>query len=326
MKRSAIPDRTKKNTIFQEAIRRLYTTSLSVDGEVRKGIMADFSNMLRLSGYSQKFREDTLNGVISRWKQIITEVNEKKRQLHRSTKEIKRQKLLKGSVDNCTWFLKVEITTTMSVPITPASSLRNKLQEKLMDIRGPSGGKTAVVEESGRVISKSFPVPRQPKGCQYTTKCNVRDDTNCQTMGIVYSVLCKDCPEVPKIAAPDGGSRTNGIPDGIGDVPNVPNVPNRYVGTSGHSLHYRSMEHIKDIKGRGDKTSNSMKAHNKKYHQDSVNKYDRFEVGVMSSHANLMERLLTESYKIQTGGDLMNGKQEWGSSKWIHLNWSKTYT
>ena len=80
------------------------------------------------------------------------------------------------------------------------------------------------MEESGRVISKSFPVPRQPKGCQYTTKCNVRSDTNCQTMGVVYSVMCKDCPDVP-----DGQSRAAGIPDGNGIVPNVPNnVPNRY--------------------------------------------------------------------------------------------------
>ena len=136
-------------------------------------------------------------------------------------------------------------------------------------------------------------------------KCRVKEDTNCQTMGIVYEVKCKDCPNV--------------VGDGV-------EVPNKYIGTSGFSLHYRSTEHMKDIKSTSDKTSNSMRAHNKKHHKPSANNYNRFEFGVISTHTNLMERLLTESHAIQTGGALMNGKNEWGASKWIHLDWTRQYT
>ena len=127
LKRSAIPDRTKRQTIFQEGIRRCYTTSPTVGDEVRNKIMADYSNMLRLSGYSEKFRVDTVEGVLSRWEVILKEVHEKKRVLHRSTSQIIQHKLQRGTVNNSTWFLKGENTTTMSVPITPASKLRNNL-------------------------------------------------------------------------------------------------------------------------------------------------------------------------------------------------------
>ena len=151
--------------------------------------MADYSNMLRLSGYSEKFRADTVEGVLSRWEVILKEVQEKKRVLHRSTDQILQHKSLKGTVNNSTWFLKGENTTTMSVPITPSSTLRNRLQDKLSDVRGPDGGRLIVVEESGMVVTRTFPVPGQPKGCQYKDKCNVKDDTNCQKMGVIYSIL-----------------------------------------------------------------------------------------------------------------------------------------
>ena len=266
--------------------------------------MTDYANMLRWSGYSEKFRRDTVKGIMDRWETVVSDVNENKRSLHRSTEDITIQKEQRGTSNNSTWFLKRDITTTMTVPITPSSSLRNKIQQRLANVRGPDGGRTVIMEESGKVITRSVPRPGQPKGCHYVKKCGVRSDTNCQTMGVIYEVKCKDCP--------------NPVNDG--------DVPNKYIGTSAFSLHYRSSLHMKDIKGAGEKTSNSMLSHNKKYHKTSVNNHDRFEFAIISTHTNLMERLLTESHTIQTSGLLMNGKNEWGASKWIHLDWTKTNT
>ena len=95
---------------------------------------------------------------------------------------------------------------------------------------------------------------------------------------------------------------------------------------TGHSIHHRSLRHIADINGGTDKTSNSMWKHNNKYHPDDPKNHERFEWTKVSTHRTNMSRLLTESYLIQSRNDLMNSKLEYGASKWINMDWSKTKT
>ena len=84
MKRSAIGESTKRTSIFQEGIRRLTNTSLKVPKETIVNIMAEYSNMLRLSGYSEQFRYNTENGVMTRWNTVLDDVSKGNRVLHKT--------------------------------------------------------------------------------------------------------------------------------------------------------------------------------------------------------------------------------------------------
>ena len=297
LKRSAIPDSTKRTTLFQEAIRRLSNTSPNLQPGVRNEILSEFMNMLRVSGYSERFRSDLLNGVLKRWEQVMSEVKNGTRMLHRSQELIRSKKLLKSGRTASTWFLKNETTATVSVPITPSSNLKSTLQNVLNKIRGPDGGRTKVLEESGIVISRMAP-PTQPLGCQYKTKCLANDDTNCQTAGVIYRAKCTECPDT---------------------------VPNVYIGTSGQSVHARSLSHAQSVKYKAQ--NNSLYKHNLTNHPETHLKYDRFKFERVSTHQNLMERLLTEAYSISNNKDpLMNSKTEYGAAKWVSMESKRTYT
>ena len=226
--------------------------------------------MLRISGYSERFRSELLNGVLKRWDQVVSDVKNGTRVLHRSQELIRSQKSVRTGRTASTWFLKNETTSTVSVPITPSSHLRSQIQTILNGVRGPDGGRTKVLEESGTVIARMAP-PTQPLGCQYRTKCLAQDDTNCQVSGIIYKAKCTDCPDT---------------------------VPNVYIGTSGQSVHARSLSHAQSIKYKS--SANSLYKHNLANHPDTHLKYDRFKFERVSTHQGLMERLLTEAYSIHS--------------------------
>ena len=115
LKRSAISDRCKRVTLFQEGIRRLQNTSLNVPQSTIRDIMSEYSNTLRISGYSERFRSNTINGVMERWKTVTKEVEDGKRVLHRSQEQIQEQKSRKDGRTPATWFLKGEFSTTLSL-------------------------------------------------------------------------------------------------------------------------------------------------------------------------------------------------------------------
>ena len=71
MKTSAISSSIKRSTLFQEGIRRLSNTSIDLAPDVYTRIMTEYSNSLRISGYSEKYRKDILNGIMKRWSEVL---------------------------------------------------------------------------------------------------------------------------------------------------------------------------------------------------------------------------------------------------------------
>lgn len=95
MRNSAISNSIKRSTIFQEGIRRLSNTSIDLDPKVTTDIMTEFSNALRISGYTEKYRKDILEGIMKRWKDVLEMVRKGERVLHRSQEAIRYQKSIK---------------------------------------------------------------------------------------------------------------------------------------------------------------------------------------------------------------------------------------
>ena len=299
LKRSAIPESTKRTTNFQEGMRRLTRTSLEVDWSTKQKDLSDYSLMLKLSGYSSNYRKNTLAGILKRWDSVLTEINTGKRQFHRNREQIALQKLAKGGNNSSNWFLKGTVTTTLAVPITVNSELKSNIQKRLSSTKGPDGGSTMVLEQAG--LKLPFTVPRPPSvtGCLHQDKCLVDDSKRCGGARIVYKAICNDCPETD-------GTRP------------------QYIGTTGHSLHARSLAHHKDVKAK--KLANSLAKHNSKFHPETSISAQRYKFHQMSAHPKNLERLLTEAYWIHNSSNIMNSKAEYGMGKWIGVDFSSQAT
>ena len=112
---------------------------------------------------------------------------------------------------------------------------------------GAEGGKTKLVEMGGKPItaglSKSVNF-RGQQGCVFSPKCNIDPEKDCRISRLVYEVECIQCTEDP-------------------------NTTKRslYLGTSGHLLHKRQMEHIGDLRRQQD--SNALQKHQQQMHPNT---------------------------------------------------------
>ena len=249
--------------------------------------------MLKLSGYSENYRRNTVNGVMMRFDTVLAEVSEGKRKFQRTRQTIETQKSARGGNNSGNWFLKGLITSTLSVPISEDSKLKSNIQTALKSVRGPDGGSTMILEQAGKKIVHTVPQPSFSTGCYHQDKCLVAPDKKCGGNRLVYKALCKDCPE-------SSGSKP------------------QYIGTTGYTLHSRSGSHLKEILS--SKAANSLHKHNKKLKPESMKETQRFEFHPVSSHPKSTERLLTEAYLIQNISNTMNSKKEYGHGKWISVN------
>ena len=64
MARSALPDRVKRSTMSNEALRRLLCCSSNLEDDKKVKVMEDFARMLRRSGYSEKFRFEVISDAL----------------------------------------------------------------------------------------------------------------------------------------------------------------------------------------------------------------------------------------------------------------------
>ena len=255
--------------------------------------------MLKLSGYSQNYRKNTLTGILKRWDTVKNEIESGNRQFHRNREQIALQKASRGGNNAANWFLKGTVTTTLSVPITANSALKNNIQKTLSSTKGPDGGSTMVLEQAGLRLPLAVPCPPCSTGCQHQDKCLVDSTKRCGGSRVVYKAISEDCPE------------THGTKP-------------QYIGTTGHSLHSRSLTHLKDVKAK--KLANSLAKHNKKFHQDTDNSAERFKFHQVSSHPKNLERYLTEAYWIHNSQNIFNSKSEYGMGKWISVDFSSQAT
>ena len=97
LKKSAVAGKVKNTTLFQEAIRRLQHISPDCPWEESARHLSEFSNAMRISGYSSKERLQTIQGAVSRHREMMRQVEEGKiTSINRSRQEISERKLEKG--------------------------------------------------------------------------------------------------------------------------------------------------------------------------------------------------------------------------------------
>ena len=83
MERSAMPTQIKRNSLVQEGIRRLRNTKRELLWSVKSEILSEYSFSLMLSGYSEKFRLDTIQAAVKGYERQCQEADSGGTPLHR---------------------------------------------------------------------------------------------------------------------------------------------------------------------------------------------------------------------------------------------------
>ena len=149
MYRSAVSIRTKRDTLFQEGLRRLRHMDDSCTDEEVNYVMAEFCHSMMVSGYSAGTRWDIVKGVMERMDVINEEIRAGTRIRFRNRSEIDEMRSNDLNNHRNTWYLRGGATSVLFVPATPGSQLCKRVKEEIGNLRGPDGGLTKVVEAGG---------------------------------------------------------------------------------------------------------------------------------------------------------------------------------
>ena len=124
--------------------------------------------------------------------------------------------------------------------------------------------------------------PYRAKGCQFDSKCCIKDRGNCWTSRCIYKLECCVCGAV-------------------------------YTGTTGASIHKRSLEHMAAVR-RGDH-SNSMAKHMVTEHPEEDRTSDKlFVASVVDRDEKNLCRYIKAGLFIEEGvsNTQLNQRGEWG--------------
>ena len=336
LQRSALGGSTKRNTLFQEALRRLRNCHPDLGWHCKAKHLSEFSNTMRISGYSENYRFDILKGAVKRHREMLDLAQKGEITLYRNREEIMVTKKEKGGSSPNTWYLKGNKTTTLTVAATPGGVLKQQMTHALKGVLAPDKGETMVVERGGKPLLSGLKKkdPFSKEGCKYDDrKCIVDNKVDCTSTGTCYAITCDMCGEE------ELGQPTDTLPFG----PHPPSPPGsrqarwaagrrrsrpiaQYTGQSGRSLHSRGIEHRRDVRRR-DKSSPLVK-HILTAHKDGPE--PTFTMKTLTHHKTNLQRLISEGLQIERERKenekaVLNSKAEMGHSKLVRLNPTVTW-
>ena len=215
MNRSAMSSNVKRNTLFQEGLKRVAYTrgggmiynkpgkeGLDIqDVELRFSDMAieklnEFCNMMRVSGYDEAYRKDIIMGVHKRVLEMEILIHKGQKERYRNREQINYcHKISKGRYVD-TWFLKGgNHTSVLNIQPTPGGKLAKMLRDGIGYHKAPDGGTTKIVEVGGEPISKGLfkADPFKGKGCPFPAKCAVNEKGGCNRQRVIYELKCLLC-------------------------------------------------------------------------------------------------------------------------------------
>ena len=289
LQRSAISDNVKRETLFQEGLRRLRNCDTLTDTETIRQVLGEYSNCMRMSGYGPRIRRDILKGTLDRSKTNEEEIRQGLRKRFRNRAEIETGKQNATGKYKTTWFLKGEITSVMMVQPTQHGSLSKAVRDAIHGKRAPDGGLTKVVEMGGVNIMAGLnkPDPFRSSLCPFEDECWCSKETDCWKTRTIYRITCCLC-----------GSQ--------------------YTGTSGHTLHKRIFEHMNAVRRKD--TKNAISKHFISQHQyvnTTTSEEQLFKATILSRKDSNLERYISEGVWIeeavkQAEVEQLNSRGEWG--------------
>ena len=105
-------------------------------------------------------------------------------------------KVDKGGNYSSTWFLKGEITSTVTCTATPGSELQKLIKTGISEEKQADGGKTLVLEDGGLPATLGLKVrdPFRIPGCTFKDpSCIVYESIDCSRQDSVHIITCNGC-------------------------------------------------------------------------------------------------------------------------------------
>ena len=302
----------KRSTLTQELIRRLLNCSKSLPCATRKKHLNNYMQLLKNSGYSEKFRLELLRSGLQGYNKILEAERDGVRPVHRP----------KGWKESARWLEKKRKKNNwlgsfwkscIFVPPTPGSELKKRMQDKEEELR--AGGREKypikIIETAGRTLEQTLVNTDPFSGNQCTDeKCEVKKNPenkiSCRRNCICYRVTCILCLQAGRPA----------------DVSNYLKSP-CYYGQSAKNMHCRAKEHVSKFNSKSEKLraesaffKHLMNSHGGK--SDGKNFSDYFEIQILKAYKKPFTMLVEEGTFISNHkGELLNSKSEWHQAKII---------
>ena len=303
---SALSASIKRTALTQYGLRILRNTKLEVPWSEKAAMLSEFSERLRDSGYTERYRQQLIKSVLKGWDKMVEEHKAGRRPINRARSWQEASRRQEKAKKKTSWFKSGGYTTVIFCPYTPGSELAKKW--RMIEERGAEsrGWRYKVVEQGGRQVRSI--VCRNPWAgpCndQLCMVCTTGGKGNCRTPGCTYKVQCMACkvrgPDVVPADEEQGGGRPG---QGVVGKPCI----SLYHGESGYSGFVRGLDHGRDQQT--NKQSNAMVRHNILYH---LSQQVDYQMSVVSTHSEPLGRKLREGVDIVAGKQdiLLNSKEE----------------
>ena len=230
MARSALPQRIKRSTLSNEALRRLLCCSPNLEEQKKTEVMEEYARMLRRSGYSERFRHEIISDAVQGFKNMQNREEEGGRPVDRPRSYDEEGRRRKKLEKIGRWYRREPRGTSIRegviiVPPTPDGALAMAMKRACEEELRGSKISVSVQERGGRqlgqVLGTSVPGANQRKHCQRIMcfPCNTGQEGVCRRTGVGYEISCIICEQT---------------------------ICSKYAGESGRNLFMRGGEHITD--------------------------------------------------------------------------------
>ena len=230
MARSALPERVKRSTLSNEALRRLLCCSSNLDEDKKVKVMEDFARMLKRSGYSEKFRFEVISDALRGHQKMQKREEEGGQPVDRPRDfdEVGRRRKKVEKVGR--WFRKEQRGTTtregvIIIPPTPdgalAKALKRVCEEELKGSKINLSVQERGGKQLGQLLGTSVPGASNKKHCERQTcfPCNTGQEGVCRRTGVGYEITCNLCAQ----------------------------IVSKYAGETGKNLFNRGENHVNDV-------------------------------------------------------------------------------
>ena len=259
---SAMPMKVKRTCMVQEGLRRLRNTRRDLPWDQKAEILSEFSHKMMLSGYSERFRLDTIQSAVRGYENQCAAADAGVKPLHRprefQSEERRKNKLLSKT----SWYRPASAVGFITA--TLGAELANEIQEIVTEDTARIGLTAKIIETGGKSL-KDHLVRLDLTGCFYTDNgcmlCESGEHGGSHTRsGAHYSGICVICEEQGKLARYDGET-----------------------GRNGYYSYYRStLGHKKDIEKNNDE--NAFAKHLAKFHPERIGDPTAFRLKLESTH------------------------------------------
>ena len=277
MYRSALSSEVKRDSLFQDGLRRLRNMSSGVTNDDKVHTMSQYMNTIRVSGFDENYRITLLKGILDRQKQMEDDFMAGRKTRYRSRAQISEQKAARIGKFTDTWFLRGQIGNILKVPYTPGGKFKQmvgrNLSAKGIDTADKCG--TKVVELAGKSFLSGLARAENfggNTGCHMGNECLIHDEADCRVSRAIYEVTCQICERDPTAKSA------------------------KYIGTTGRTVHARSLEHSQAIISKSDK--NPMSKHHQSTHE---NETVDFTTKILSGGVRFnLDRFIGEALAIES--------------------------